>query len=142
MDSENGWRQRQGGASSTDAARRAENASQWCERRRPVAPIKNSARIGEVLKTGARINGRHVGLAYLKRENDGGARLAVLAPKRAGGAVNRNRIRRILREQARLSTGFQTMPLDIVLYWKGDLSPETRQQARSETRKLLSALKH
>jgi ribonuclease P protein component len=142
MDSEKEWRQKQGGALSTDAARRAGNASQWCERLKPVAPIKNSGRIGEVLKTGARINGRHVGLAFLKRENDGGARLAVLAPRRAGGAVNRNRIRRILREQARLSTGFQHMPLDIVLYWKGDLSPETRRLARSETSKLLSDLKH
>lgn len=142
MDSEKEWPRRAAGESSTAAAPKAENASPRCERLRPVASIKNSKRIGEVLKKGARVHSRHVGLAYLPRIQTGAnACLAVITPKRAGNAVKRNSVRRVMREQARLSTGFQSLPLDIVLFWKGDITPDSRKQARSETAKLLSGLK-
>jgi len=54
----------------------------------------------KVFRTGARVKGRLVRLLYL-REGEGFSRVGVVAGKRQGGAVFRNRSKRKLREAVR-----------------------------------------
>ena len=102
--------------------------------------IKSRQRIGQILAHGHRIYEKNVGLMSMGREA-GPARLAVLVPRRFGGAVKRNRIRRILREEARLAPNVQPLPLDLVLIWRGAIGPDAAQKAHSQAARLLQKLK-
>lgn len=52
---------------------------------------------------GGRVHGRGFSLQFAKREGASGARLGFTVTKRVGNAVMRNRVRRRLKEAARLS---------------------------------------
>lgn len=80
---------------------------------------------------------KHVTLVHGPGGNPPGARLALVVPRRAGNAVKRNRIRRILREEARLAHRIRSMPVDLALCWKGPITDEAAHHARREAALLL-----
>lgn len=65
---------------------------------------------------GGRVHGRGFSLQFIKHEGDAGARLGFTVTKRVGNAVMRNRVRRRLKEAARLSFPEAARPgMDYVL---------------------------
>jgi ribonuclease P protein component len=80
---------------------------------------------------------RHLTLVYEATGAPGGARLALVVPRRCGNAVKRNRIRRILKEEARLAPNVRAMPFDMALCWKGPITEEAARHAHREAASLL-----
>ena len=140
MDSGNACPRKPGGASSTPAGPKAERSSLCNARIRPLASLSGRDTIGDILKHGTRIHGRRVNLLYVRRDDGGGPRLAVLVPRRCGNAVKRNRIRRILKEEARLCGTIRERSCDVVLFWKDTIGPLSDRDAHSEARTLLRRL--
>lgn len=54
-------------------------------------------------------------VAFVLRRSDGCLRLGVVASRRVGGAVARNRAKRMLREAFRRGTRLRPVPADVVL---------------------------
>lgn len=70
----------------------------------------------ECYASGVRVSGRHLQLFLLSRPVAGPVRLGVSVPRRLGGAVVRNRIRRRLREIFRRNRQvFGSAPLDCLV---------------------------
>lgn len=90
-----------------------------------------------MLRTGRRLRDKHVSLVIAPRGGAPGPRLALVVPRRSGNAVKRNRIRRILREQARLAAPIRNLPYDLALCWKGPILPGSDHIAFCEARSLL-----
>jgi ribonuclease P protein component len=67
-----------------------------------------------VYKNGCRHFSSHMTLFYLRQE-EGGARVGFTVGRVLGGAVERNRIKRRLREAVRLRQGLLTGAVDIVI---------------------------
>jgi ribonuclease P protein component len=80
---------------------------------------------------------KHVTLVFAPGGDPFGARMALVVPRRAGIAVKRNRIRRILREEARLAHQVRAMPYDLALCWKGPIADGAARHARREAALLL-----
>jgi ribonuclease P protein component len=57
--------------------------------------LKKPNEVQDILKTGAKLTGKNINIFY-KTANEN--RFAVLTPKRIGGAVQRNRMKRLARE--------------------------------------------
>ena len=142
MVSENGCRPKAEEKSSTPGAPREERNS-LSEKRSPAASLSSGKRIREVLRHGSRLNGKSMSLMYLRREADEGPRVAVVAPKRTGNAVRRNKIRRILKEEFRLERRLAEAPIDVVLMWRGViLDPAVAAAAaHEETSRLLGKIR-
>lgn len=140
MGSEKECQPKAGAGSSTSAGQRAESGSPCRKKLVPPASLRSGKRIGEILKNGSRISGKSMNIVFLGRESGGGIRLAVLVPKRTGDAVRRNRVRRILREEFRNFQGLRERPVDIVLFWRRNITPESSAQAHEEAKRLLARL--
>lgn len=63
--------------------------------------LRDTREVVAVLKGRQQYGGHLAGLHLRRRAEDGPARLAVVASRRVGGAVRRNRAKRLLREAAR-----------------------------------------
>lgn len=63
--------------------------------------LRGSREIARALRYGDRRRGRLVTVAIYERGDDGPPRLTVVASRRVGAAVQRNRAKRLLREAAR-----------------------------------------
>ena len=74
-----------------------------------------------VYKQGRRHFGRHLTAFFRRRETDGGLRIGFTVSKLLGGAVQRNRMRRRLREAVRLHWPEFQAPVDIVINPKKSL---------------------
>lgn len=68
-----------------------------------------------VFKQGRKLSGFGVVMWY-KTQNLAASRLGVIASKKLGGAVARNRIKRLIREVFRLNQHGFKIPVDIILY--------------------------
>lgn len=66
--------------------------------------IKSKKRIQEILHKGGRFSGRFFKIRYLA-SNDDACHVAVAVSKKLGCAVQRNRLRRIIKETVRLRFG-------------------------------------
>ncbi len=64
---------------------------------RPSRRIRRHADFQEIYKTGSRIHSRYCTL-FVKRSPSGQGRLGIAATKKLGGAVVRNRAKRLIRE--------------------------------------------
>lgn len=75
--------------------------------------LRDGRAIGAVLRGRRKRAGQRLVVHVLERDDDLPARLAVVASRRVGGAVQRNRAKRLLREAAR--TRAWSPGLDVVL---------------------------
>jgi ribonuclease P protein component len=84
--------------------------------------LKTRADFDRVFRRGRRLEGRMFTLVVAPgaTEQD---RLGLAVSRRAGGAVVRNRMRRVLREVFRLVEHGESDPLDIVVLAKPELAP-------------------
>lgn len=122
MVSENGCRPKADEKLLTPVAPKEERNSQFHRKRSPAVSLSSGRRIREILRHGSRLNGKSMSLMYLRREAGEGSRVAIVAPKRTGNAVRRNRVRRILKEEFRLERRLADAPIDVVLMWRAVIS--------------------
>jgi len=100
----------------------------------------------ECYASGVRVSGRHLLLFLLQRTAPANAassplrpRLGISVPRRVGGAVTRNRVRRRLREIFRVSRElFGTRAGDVVVNARPSASEATFEELAQEYRLLLS----
>jgi ribonuclease P protein component len=74
-----------------------------------------------VYQQGRRHFSAHMTVFYLRRQDTQGARVGYTVSRALGGAVDRNRMKRRLREAARLSWSEMKGPFDIVINPKKSL---------------------
>ena len=104
------------------------------QRLRPHERIRRRADFQRVYERGVRVHGRFGTLFILPNEQTHG-RLGIAATKKLGGAVQRNRAKRLLREVFRrnkLAPGF-----DVVVVARRDLLDTSLTILEAEYRKLL-----
>jgi len=88
----------------------------------PKGPFPKSARLlkhasfDQVYRKGQRHFSADMTVFYLRREPaKGGPRVGFTVPRALGGAVDRNRIKRRMRETVRRNLGRFTAPVDVVI---------------------------
>ena len=95
-----------------------------------AVPSKRYPHIGRLLrhsdfervyKQGRRHFSSHMTVFYLRRDNEQGLRIGFTVGRALGGAVDRNRMKRRLREAARASWPTQDLPVDVVVNPKKSL---------------------
>jgi ribonuclease P protein component len=105
---------------------------------RPADRLRRAVEFQQVFRSGLRAEGRFMALVVAPGDA-GRARLGLAASRRIGGAVQRNRAKRRLREcfrtQARLAA------LDVVALPKGGLNAAAPEDVRTEYRRLLEQLR-
>ncbi len=100
--------------------------------------LRDSATIASVLAARTQRAGEFVVLCAIDRRDDQPSRFAVVASRRVGTAVARNRAKRVLREAAR---GVAFRPgLDLVLIARRDAAAALSSVVTQELGKLASAL--
>ena len=101
---------------------------------RPAQRIRRRAEFQRVYDRGARVHGRYATLFVLANERDV-SRLGIAATKKLGGAVQRNRAKRLIREVFRrndIASGY-----DIVVIPKRDVLDASVTALDAEYRNLL-----
>jgi ribonuclease P protein component len=96
-----------------------------------------------VYKHGRRHFARHLTVFYLRREGEpavSGLRIGFTVGKVLGKAVERNRMRRVLREAARLSGLERALDVDVVVNPKKSLLDADFVEVRSEMGKALEVI--
>ena len=91
----------------------------------------------EAQRSGKRVTSRHFLVLVCRRKDDAPPRLGVTVTRKVGAAVQRNRIKRLVREWFR-HDGFEIGPCDVVVIPKRGLPP--RLKARDVGRDLNEAL--
>ncbi|MEE9584209.1 MAG: ribonuclease P protein component [Candidatus Brocadiales bacterium] len=101
--------------------------------------IKKRRDIEKVFEEGETFRGKNLNTCVLPNSLDF-SRLAIVTGKRVGNAVERNRIRRLLRECFRLNKGLLGPGLDVVLIPRKGF-PTTFPGAEEEFKRLAGRLK-
>ncbi len=96
------------------------------ERLEPCERIRRKKDFLALYKEGSRFRGRYFNLVYLP-SSAGFSRVAVVASKKVGGAVERNRIKRWLREAFRMNKRLIADPTDLIVIAR----PEIRGAERT-----------
>jgi ribonuclease P protein component len=104
------------------------------ERLKPCERIRRKKDFLSLYKKGSRFRGRYFNLVYLP-SSLGYSRVAVVASKKIGGAVERNRIKRWMRENFRMNKRLIEEPTDIIVIAR----PEIRVAVRAEVMAALDA---
>ena len=84
------------------------------ERLTPLERIRRKSDFAALYRDGGRLRGRYFTLVFL-RNGLGNSRLAVVASRKVGSAVVRNRIKRRFRELFRGNKGLPGEPLDLIV---------------------------
>ena len=85
--------------------------------------IKKNFEFKRVLSRGKSINGKYIAIYFFPNRLNI-LRFGFAVGKKAGKAVERNRIKRILREATRLSTTDFSKGYDLVFVWKNRVSAD------------------
>lgn len=84
------------------------------ERLTPLERIRKKTDFSGLYREGSRFRGRHFSLVFRKNEL-GFSRLAVVASRKVGPAIVRNRVKRRLRELFRRNKGLLAEPIDLIV---------------------------
>ncbi|SYZ71826.1 hypothetical protein TRIP_C10025 [Candidatus Zixiibacteriota bacterium] len=105
--------------------------------------LKSRKMIYSLLKTGKKCRSGHLTVFYSTAEtaDPGRYRAAFLVPKIAGGAVERNRIKRWLREEVRRADMKQKMPDLLALRFNGTAEDVNHQLLSLELEKIIGQIK-
>jgi len=100
------------------------------------ARLRKHADFDKVYRNGRRLFSAHLTIFFLRRES-GGTRVGFTVPRTLGGAVERNRIRRRMREAVRLSPNDAGSGADVVIHpKKSALAANFSELCREVTRAL------
>jgi ribonuclease P protein component len=102
--------------------------------------LRTRREFDRVFRRGRRLDGRLFQLVVSANGGDGD-RVGLAVSRRVGGAVQRNRARRLLRESFRLMEKGERPGLDIVVIAKADLPGCGLEEVRSEWRSRLARLR-
>lgn len=92
-----------------------------------------------VFDRGARRRGRYVTLVAAPSEGSQ-SRVGVIASRRVGGAVQRNRAKRLLREAFRLNRHLLPRPMDVILIAAPDAAKSPFQSVEAEVQRLFRGI--
>ena len=94
--------------------------------------IKSSREISNIFKSGKRVNGNNISVVYLLRPDTETTRIAFTVSRRVKRAVDRNRLKRLMREAFRLNSERlkdtvrdKRTGVDIVLNFSHDLAEKS-----------------
>ena len=93
-----------------------------------------------VYKTGRRHFAAHVTVFYVPRVNGEGVRFGFTLTKFLGGAVERNRIKRRLREAVRLHGRQLAAPVDVVIHPKKSALKARFAELENDIRRAMEAI--
>src|SRR5438045_7702733 len=102
---------------------------------RPTERIRRRAEFQKVYKTGTKMHGRY-GTVFMLANPGGPGRLGIAATRKLGGAVERNRAKRLIREVFRrnkIAPGF-----DVVVIPKRELLDASLSTLEADYRRLLA----
>jgi ribonuclease P protein component len=105
----------------------------------PSGSVRGRRTIDNLFRAGKRLNGKLITLIY----NDlpaGNVRYSVFVPRRLGGPVRRNHVRRVLREFVRTHPHPALDGKEIIILCKQPLDSETLKKAGEELGRLLGSL--
>jgi ribonuclease P protein component len=106
---------------------------------RPHERLRSGTEFRRVFAQGIRLEGAFFLLVAMENGR-GYSRLGLAASRRVGGAVTRNRVRRLLRETFRLNRSAEARGFDLVLVPRSDMVTSTRSEVEREYRKRLRRL--
>lgn len=101
--------------------------------------IKRKEELRRVVRNGRKLRQGDLSLTFL-RNNDEKLRLCVIIPKKAGKAVKRNRIRRIIRETCRNEARGGYLPYSVVITSRNPITRELDSAVAENTRRLVGKL--
>ncbi len=99
------------------------------ERLTPIERIRRKSEFASLYRDGGRLRGRYFTLVFLENEL-GRSRLAVVASRKVGSSVVRNRVKRRFRELFRRNKGLLLAPLDVIVIAR----PESGEAAWTDLR--------
>ena len=99
--------------------------------------LRHSKDIQQAFQEGARVYSPTVVLHARRRGEGAGLRVGVIASKKVGGAVVRNRARRVLRETARQLSGECLGAWDVLLVARPEIVRQTPAERLGTLRELL-----
>lgn len=106
---------------------------------RPCERIRSGAEFRHVFRRGLRLDGPLFALVAVVNAR-GYNRLGLAASRKVGGAVQRNRAKRLLREVFRLNPTSGPEPFDLVLIPKRDILERSLREVEREYRERLRRL--
>ena len=104
-------------------------------RLRPIERLKKRGEFDAAFEQGRRFRGRLVTLVATPNGLAHG-RVGVIASRRVGGAVRRNRAKRLMREAFRLNKHLLAAPLDLVMIAAPRLPDTSRAELEVEVQRL------
>lgn len=90
--------------------------------------LSRAAEFDAVNRLGRSVGGRYLTLRYRRRDDDGEARVGWAVPRKVGSAVDRNAVKRRLREAVARTDGLLQPATDYVLIARPGIGPAAEAQ--------------